>query len=791
MSTPLRVLILEDQPADAELMLRELRRAGFEPDWTRVVSEADYLAQLPGDYDVILADHTLPQFDALRALRLLQERSIDIPLVVVTGSISEEAAVASIKQGAADYLLKDRLARLGPAVVQALEQKHLRDEKRQAEEALRANEKRFRALIENSADAIALIRADGTILYESPAASRILGYAIDELVGRNAFELVHPDDRPETTTLFARLLEKPGTSLNGQFRLRHQDGAWPWIEASGTNLLGEPSVQAIVVNYRDITRRKQAEQKLRLSDEILQRVGSLILVADTQGHITYISPSVKTILGYEPSDLLGDGWWKRSRDDPVEWEREKSYLARCASGEIPLNEEPYERLVKRRDGERRWIVWQDAKGPAATIIGVGYDITERKQRERELEAIALMASALRAARSRADMLPVILNQVRALLNVEGVALVMRRATDDDEMVVTLARGAWADWTGIRIVPGEGLSGHIIAQASSRPYLNNDVQTDARLTRSDRIGDLRAVACVPLIAEEQTIGVLGVGRKIEITDNELSLLTAIADIAANALHRAQVMETLERRVTERTRALAEANERLTELDRLKSKFVADVSHELRTPVANLKLYAALLERGQPEKRARYIRTLTEQSDRLAQLVEDILNLSRLELGADKVRFAPVDLNALVEQVVLAHQASAESAGLRLTFAPGRDLPPLQGERNQLAQVITNLVANAISYTPAGEVYVRTDLKSEQVCLQVRDTGMGIDPEDVPHLFERFYRGKQTGQSDIPGSGLGLAIVKEIVDLHQGHVEVDSQVGQGSTFRVWLPLAQQGA
>lgn len=136
MLTPLRVLILEDRPEDAELVLYELRRAGFDPSCQRVETEADYLARLQRDLDVILADYSLPQFDALRALQLVQERDFDIPFIVVTTSLSEEVAVECMKQGAADYLLKDRLARLGLAVRRALQEKKLRDEKRRAEVAL-------------------------------------------------------------------------------------------------------------------------------------------------------------------------------------------------------------------------------------------------------------------------------------------------------------------------------------------------------------------------------------------------------------------------------------------------------------------------------------------------------------------------------------------------------------------------------------------------------------------------------------------------------------------------------
>ncbi len=139
MSLPLHVLIVEDQPADAELMVRALGSAGFAPAWQRVENAMEYRTQLSEGLDVILADYRLPQFSALNALQELKDREIDVPFIVVTGSISEEVAVECMKQGAADYLLKDRLTRLGPAVTRALEQKQLRDEKRRADDAIKAS----------------------------------------------------------------------------------------------------------------------------------------------------------------------------------------------------------------------------------------------------------------------------------------------------------------------------------------------------------------------------------------------------------------------------------------------------------------------------------------------------------------------------------------------------------------------------------------------------------------------------------------------------------------------------
>src|SRR3990172_7577889 len=181
MATPLRVLILEDRQTDAELMVHELRRAGFDPDWERVETEADYVAHLDPSLDLILADYALPQFDGLRALQLLQERGLDIPFIIVSGTIGEELAVNAMKRGAADYLLKDRLARLGTAVAQAMEQHRLHRERKQVEERLRVQT----TALEAAANAIVMTDRDGRIAWVNPAFTRLTGYTRDEVLGRN------------------------------------------------------------------------------------------------------------------------------------------------------------------------------------------------------------------------------------------------------------------------------------------------------------------------------------------------------------------------------------------------------------------------------------------------------------------------------------------------------------------------------------------------------------------------------------------------------------------------------
>jgi len=225
----------------------------------------------------------------------------------------------------------------------------------------------------------------------------------------------------------------------------------------------------------------------------------------------------------------------------------------------------------------------------------------------------------------------------------------------------------------------------------------------------------------------------------------------------------------------------------ELDRLKDLFVSDVSHELRTPTTNISLYLELMETATPNKQVEYLGVLKEQTRLLMKLVEDILDLSRLAIGKTrKLEFTDVDLNNLTEQVITAHRPLAEASGLELVFEPALDLPPVWGESNQLARVINNLVSNAIRYTINGSVHLCTYEDRGDVCLDVKDTGIGITPDDQGHIFERFYRGQQVRQTKIHGTGLGLAIVKEIIDLHESDIYVQSEVGSGSTFTIRFPL-----
>jgi len=315
MSVPLKVLILEDRPADAELALYELRRAGFTPDWLRVETEPDYSAHLEPAPDIILADYSLPQFDALRALDLLQARGLDVPFIIVSANIGEDIAVSAMKRGADDYLLKDRLARLGPAVVHALERKKQRRERQQAEAALRESEERFRATFEQAAVGVALVGLDGQFLQVNQKLCDFLRLSRAELLARTSADITHPDDRQAEHGHRHKLLAGEVQSYSLEKRYLRRDGSYAWANltrslARGPS--GEPKYFIGVVE--DVGERKRIEaERLRLQDEIehsarewqmtFDAIESPVLILDGAGRITKLNLAAKELTGGE--ELIG------------------------------------------------------------------------------------------------------------------------------------------------------------------------------------------------------------------------------------------------------------------------------------------------------------------------------------------------------------------------------------------------------------------------------------------------------------------------------------------------------
>jgi len=239
-----------------------------------------------------------------------------------------------------------------------------------------------------------------------------------------------------------------------------------------------------------------------------------------------------------------------------------------------------------------------------------------------------------------------------------------------------------------------------------------------------------------------------------------------------------------------RALVEQNKRLRELDRLKDEFLSLVSHELRTPLTSIRGYLDLVldeEAGElNHEQRRFLLAVERNSGRLLRLVGDLLFVAQADAGRLSLDQSEVDLAALATECVEGAMPAAAEKSIELVLAT-KPVPMVGGDRGRLAQVLDNLISNALKFTPeGGTVEVSTRLNGEHVSVEVADTGIGIPIADQPRLFERFFRSSVANDRAIPGTGLGLAIVKAIVEAHNGEIKIDSKEGRGTTFRVDLPL-----
>ncbi|HWW01463.1 MAG TPA: PAS domain S-box protein [Candidatus Acidoferrum sp.] len=267
LNKPLHLLHLEDDPDFSDLVVSLLKQAGLPAELLLVGSRLEFEEALAeGKYDAILADYSLPEYNGLEALQAARAKCPETPFLLVSGTIGEEAAIRSLKNGATDYVLKLWPERLVPALRRAVQEAEERRQRRHIETELMRREKYFRALTENCLDILTILNREGVYLYNSPSLMRVLGYAPGELAGRSAFSLVHPDDVQRVMLAFNEGLHHPERTIRLEFRFQHRDGSWRDLEAVGRNRFEDPEIGGMVVNSRDVTDRIRAESDLRESE---------------------------------------------------------------------------------------------------------------------------------------------------------------------------------------------------------------------------------------------------------------------------------------------------------------------------------------------------------------------------------------------------------------------------------------------------------------------------------------------------------------------------------------------
>jgi PAS domain S-box-containing protein len=817
MNGMLRILMAEDSPDDAQLILLQLEQEGLEIDYRRVDTEAAFRAALDSPPDLILSDFAMPQFSGLQALRIVRERELNIPFILISGTIGEEIAVEAMKLGADDYLMKDRLGRLGSAIQGVLNKKQLGEEKARADIAVRNSEARFRSLIENSSDEVSIVAADGSLLYESPSSNPTLGYRSGEFLDKNLFQLVHPDDLERVQNQFAQLLQDPNYHPRDRFRLLHQDGTWRWVEAVGTNLLHEPAVGGIVVNYHDVTERVQVEARLQASESryrlATRATNDVIWEWDPQTNQLTWAENAQFVFGYLSEDIGPDALWWDAHIHPEDRQRVLSKLDEVTRGNELVWQDEYRFLLK--DGSYATIsdhayIERDFSGQALRLIGAMSNITNRKEAEKRIQRQLQQLSALRAIdiaiSSTFDMktsLNVLLDKVRSQLGASAACvLIFDRPTHMLEYIAGNGfTSSLIQQTRLRI--GDGLAGRAALERHA-VHIPDLAQADDPSWRTRLpLGEaFKAYYATPLIAKGDLKGVLEIFHHTDLQPDAewLEFLDALTGQAAIAIDNAQLFENLQRaktelehRVAERTAELHRMNIELESANRAKDEFLASMSHELRTPLNSIiGLSESLLEQridslsGQQQ---RSMQVIAASGHHLLDLITDILDLSKIEVGKFEYRPQLVLVDDLCRSSLAFINNQAVKKSIAIRYENNTSIVSISADPRRLKQILINLLSNAVKFTQEnGQVtlHVNTNPVQDRIEFSVIDTGIGIAQEDLNRLFQPFVQLDSSLSRQYDGTGLGLTLVQKLTDLHGGSVEVESEPGKGSRFTIFLPL-----
>jgi nitrogen fixation negative regulator NifL len=732
MGTPLRVLILEDVTADAELMLAELRRAGFDADWRRAATGAEYGDLLGAGLDVILADYRLPMFDAIRALHLLKERDLDIPLIVVSGTLSDEEAAACIKQGAADYLLKDRLARLGSAVAQALEQRALHAARQKAEVALRESEERYRLITETVRDGIFMADLEGRLIYGNRAAEELTGYSLAEFAGRPISSMLSVEHARQSGARLAAIRAGQDMTTSFEAELVRKDGTPVWVEAQAADIRKDGQVVGRIGVVRDITERRRAEQQLRLQDTALEAAANAIVMTDRDGAIVRVNRAFSELTGYTAQEVLGrtPRVLKSGTHDPAVYER---LWRTILSGHVWHGE-----LVNRRKDGRLYVEEQtvtpvrDGSGEITHFIAIKQDVGARREAEETLRRSET------SYRSLVDNAPLGIVRSRAdgtLLAVNPALVTMLGYDSAAELLTRNMMDIYQD-------PTE--RARVIERLEGGPVKNFYVEWK----RKD-------------------------GSVITVRNSA----RAMRDHSSGA----EIFEAFAEDVTEQHRA----DERLRQAEKLTTlgSLISGVAHELNNPLTVITGFAHLLatQSDLPVRMRQQLDTMKIATQRAAKIVKNLLTFARqqpAELGR-------VRLSELADQALelLAYPLRVNSVEIVKDFAA--DAPEVTADRDQLLQVFLNVIQNAMHAMAGGErrqLISRIQSVGSGVRLEFQDTGPGIPPALVARVFEPFFTTKPPGQ----GTGLGLSICYGIVKSHGGEIFAENVPGGGTRFVIELPV-----
>ena len=672
------------------------------------------------------------------------------------------------------------------------------------------------ALIESADDAIISKTLEGIITSWNAGAQRIFGYTADEIIGKPVTILIPKDHEDEEPTILARLRAGQPIEHYETVRVR-KDGRLIDISLTVSPIRG-PNGQVIGASKiaRDITEQRQAR---RAFDEASERFKLALSAAhlgdwswDAKTDVTTMSETAARIFGIPAGPYMT---WTEMVE--LLHEEDRAH-ARLAVDEALANHSDYDveyRIRRPNDHSEVWVASKGRglyakNGSVLGMLGFVQDISTRKSNE---ETLREQADALRT-----------LNEIGKTISAELDLHNTVQAVTDAATELTGARfgsffynvlneeGASYMLYTLAGVPREAFAHFPMPRATDLfgpTFRGEGVVRIDNVKRDPRYGKnspyfgmpeghlpVTSYLAVPVISRSgEVLGGLFFGHPESaiFTERDEIIVSGLASQAAVAMDNARLYEAAKKARAE-AEEVAAANERLykqaEESSRLKEEFLATISHELRTPLSAILGWTRMLRLGQlsAENSDKALDTIERNARAQAQLVDDLLDVSRIITGKLRMDVRPADPDSFIDAAVESVRPAAEAKGVRVQKVIDTGAISVPGDPVRLQQVVWNLLSNAIKFTPrGGRVQIRSERVNSHLEIIVSDTGQGISPEFLPHVFDRFRQADQKTSRQHGGMGLGLAIVRHLVEMHGGTVRANSEgEGKGATFTVMLPI-----
>ena len=830
MDQPISILLLEDSDSDAKLMTRVLRKDGIEFTARVVQSRDDFVAAIEQQPpDLILSDFRLPAFDGRSALKLAAQRLPDVPFIVVSGTLPDMDAVELLGEGAVDYVLKDRLSRLGPAVRRAMAAVADKRARRILDQSVRASERRYRSLFETSQQGLVILeRESGIIVDVNPFIAELLGYPRAHLVGKRYQDTGIFMDLPVIENAFRTLQER--SQAGGHIALRGGTGEVLLTEviASSYEVDGAKFIQC---SLRDIT------EQVRALDAMRKAIRALTVLSNCNKALIHTTNEAQLLqeicrilvddggyvladIGYAQHDLaktvrhaahagvandiaeLATMTW----DDSARGQAPAGRAIRMGMAQTIKNAQTDPDYAlwcehARRIGYRSVLALPLGAGrePFACLCvyrleDTGFDEDELKLLSQLADTLAFGIQREAEIRSHRSHLEEVVAQRTAELADSN-----RTLADKERLVSTITDNvpaAMAYWGKDRRclfanrryakrfgMTQEQILGIQMPQLNADPRLADLAPYVDRVLRGERFEYMRtleqenggetyhSVTMIPDHMGDEVQGFFVFSSDITaLTRSRLALEATNADLIA-AWDQAQAAS------------------------KAKSAFLANMSHEIRTPINAIVGFSELLKAECcDEATGERLDNISEAAGQLLQLINDILDLSKIEAGKVTLERAGFSLSKLIASATMLVAESARLKGIGLTADTAGVPDALLGDPLRLSQALVNLLSNAVKFTERGHVDLTVRLvegSAGQVLLrfEVRDTGIGIPADKIGKLFNTFEQADSSTTRRFGGTGLGLALTRQLVRLMGGEVGANSWVDVGSTF--WFTVRLERA